>query len=505
MLRHLIGIDIGTTGTKSMLIREDGQVIAHAYQGYPLSSPSVGRSEQNAEAWWEAVVHTVHDVLAAAPGAAGQVVAISLSTQGGTMVPVDQQGMPLRPAIVWNDSRCGDQQRAFEAALGAERMYHSSGWTLGRGLNALQIAWLRQHEPQVFEQTAHFLSVHDFLSYRLTGQRAVDISNAGINQVADITRKAYDTDILAFCGVREEQLARLVDSGRPIAPLTVRAAQALGLPQDVLLVAGAHDQYAACVGAGINRPGRAMIGSGTAWVVTALGDKADFSRGFAQSRAAVEGLWGSIVSLSTGGVSLDWLLQSVISDQPSSAKPDYVRLNEQAAQRPIGGGGLMFFPYFRNASFPLPPADWHASFLGLDLSHDRYSMARAVMEGVACHIAWVLEQFPVDDPSAPVVLSGGAGKSPVWRQLLADILGRPLRIPTMADLPCIGAGILAGLGSGVFDNPDEALARFSPEEMLIQPDPEHIRTYRDYQQLYRRRAKGLAALYQEPPRESRSI
>ncbi len=504
MLRHLIGIDVGTTGTKSMLIREDGQVVSHAYQGYPLTSPSVGRSEQQAEAWWDALVHTVKEVLAAAPGAAEQVVALALSTQGGTMVPVDEHGTPLRPAIVWNDTRCGEQQKAFDAALGADYMYHRSGWTLGRGLNALQTAWLRKHEPRVFEQTAFFLSVHDFLSYRLTGQRAVDISNAGINQVVDITRKAYDADILAFAGITEAQLPRLVDSGSPIAPLTLEAAQLLGLPEGVLLVAGAHDQYAACVGAGINKPGRAMIGSGTAWVVTALGDKPDFSRGFAQSRAAVDGLWGSIVSLSTGGVSLDWLLQSIIGDQPPPPKPDYATLNQQVAQRQPGGGGLMFFPYFSGSCFPLPPVDGHASFLGLDLSHDRYSLARAVMEGVASHIAWVLEHFPVDDRSAPVVLSGGAGKSPVWRQLLADMLGRPLRIPALADLPCIGAGILAGLGSGVFDTPDDALARFSTDETLIHPDPGQVQIYRDYQQLYRRRAEGLAELYNEPPRDNRS-
>lgn len=495
MARHLLGIDVGTTGTKSMLVREDGQVVAHAYAGYPIANPGPGRSEQSAQDWWRAVVQTAREV-SARMGRGDQVVALSLSTQGGTMVPVDGQGLPLRPAIVWSDTRCAAQRAAFISRFGEARMYHASGWNLGKGLNALQIAWVRENEPEVFRQARYFLSVPDFLSFHLTGACHVDMSNAGINQLADIQKKAYDPELLSFAGVDASQLAELADSGQPLGYLTDEAAWELGIGGKVLLVAGAHDQYAACLGAGMTGPGDAMIGSGTAWVVTALNATPDFSRGFSQSRSTLDGLWGSLVSLSTGGVSLDWLMQHIIGPEPAPEKPDYDRINREVSRLKAGADGLMFFPYFGSAGIPVPPADWHAGFLGMDLSHNRYHLARAVMEGVACHIAWVLEQFPgVGD--GPVVLSGGAGKSAPWRQLLADLLDRPLRIPATPDLPCVGAAVLAGVGGGVFPDVRQALERMGSAAALVNPIPENVEAYCPYQALYRRRAEGLAALYSE--------
>lgn len=493
MARHLIGIDVGTTGTKSMLIREDGQQIAHAYASYPLSTPAPARFEQDAEAWWQALVKTVRELITST-GLANQVVALSISTQGGTLVSVDKEGLPLHPAIVWNDSRCTSQRMDFEAQISSEYMYRTTGWQLINGLNALQITWLREEQPEVFHRAACFLSVPDFLSYRLTGIPAVDMSNAGINQLADVEKCVYDPNILAFAGIDASRLAQLIPSGHPIAPLSHQAAQTLGLPEGVQLVSGAHDQYAGCLGAGMIGPGNAMIGSGTAWVVTTLSDQPDFSRGFAQSRTAFDGVWGSLVSLSTGGVCLDWLQKSVIGPEPVPDKPDYEYLNMQVSQRKRGTDGLMFFPYFGKTSFPLPSTTSRAGFLGLDLSHDRYDMARAVMEGVAYHITWMLEHFQTDSTES-VVLSGGAGKSHVWRQLLADILGRPLRIPAHPDLPCVGAAILAGLGSGVFSKPQEAIALLAPSELVVEPDSEGVKLYQDNQAQYRKRALVLAELY----------
>lgn len=493
MLRYLVGVDVGTTGTKSMLIREDGAILAHAYEAYPLSAAAPGWSEQDPRLWWQAVVKTVRAV-ARSVAPPGRVAALSLSTQGGTLVPADEEGRPLRSAIVWNDTRCASQQAAFSDALGEAYMYQVSGWQLGRGLNALQIARLREEEPELFKRTAYFLSVPDFLSWKLTGVPAIDWSNAGINQLTDIRTGLHDRDILAFAGIDQPQLSKLVYSGQPIGCLSDAAAEALGLPADVLLVAGAHDQYAACLGAGLLSPGGVMIGSGTAWVVTAIQDAPDFSKGFAQSRAAIQGLWGSLVSLSTGGVSLDWLITRVIGLEAADGKPDYATVNRRVSEREPGTNGLMFFPYFGGVSFPLPKAHWRAGFTGLDLSHDRYDMARAVMEGVACHVAWVLEHFSIAEDQE-IVLSGGAGKSGPWRQMLADILDRPLRVPAHSDLPCIGAAVLAGTGSGVFASAEEALGRIAQEETRILPIADHAARYRAHQQAFRERALALASLY----------
>lgn len=497
MTEYLLGIDVGTTGTKCILLRDDGSIAAHAYAPLHLQAPAIGRSEQRAQDWWASLVHTVRETLAAAGvQAAPQVRAICLSTQGGTMLPADRQGNPLGPAVVWNDTRCAQQQADLVRQLGPDYMYRVTGWPLMPGLNALQIAWLRQNQPDIFKKAAYFFSVADYLAYQMTGRAVVDLSNAGINQLLNIHTLSYDEKILDFAGIDAARLAVLVPSGQPVGHLTQAAAQALGLSADVLLVAGAHDQYAACLGAGMTSPGDILIGSGTAWVVTALQSKPDLSKGFAQSLAAAPGQWGSLVALSSGGVCLDWLMLQVLANQGTAAKVDYEQLNEQVTKSAPTAGGLMFFPYFTGA-FPLPLDGMRATFAGLDLSHGRYDLARAVMEGVGYHIAWVLEYFRSAGNCGKLILSGGATKSPVWRQMIADMANMPVYVPQQADLPCVGAAILAGTGSGLFASIGQGIEKAVAKPVVLEPTAQGAAQYAGYHRLYRYRAQALADMYTE--------
>ena len=491
MNRWLIGIDVGTTGTKSMLFSETGRIIAHAYAPYPCQAPGPGLVEQNAEDWWRAVVKTVRAVTAD-PQTAKNVVAISLSLQGGTLVPVDRQMRPLHAAIVWSDKRCERQSREFARTFGSEYIYEKTGWHLGLGLNALQIAWFRENLPEVFNKAAMFLSVPDYISMRMTGRAAVDLSDAGINQLADIRTGKYDPAILDFIGIGEEKLAKIVPSGAPIGKLTRAAAEELNLPQSVLLVAGAHDQYAALLGGGITRTGDIMIGTGTAWVVTALTDEPYFESGFSQSVPA-SGKWGSLVSLSTGGVSLDWFKNGVAGS--ADAALSYAEINEQAARRPIGANGLRFYPYFNGTSFPLKGTKCKATVLGLDLSHDRIDIARAIMEGVAMQTAWTLDFFRQRFPLKNVMLSGGATKSPLWTQMVSDIANCPISVPMVSDLTCIGAGIMAGVGAGLYPSCEEGAAMFTVEKTSYQPNPDRAARYAEVLEDYKARAQRLPELY----------
>ena len=306
MKRYLLGIDVGTTGTKTLLFSAEGQLLGHAYRGYKMYNPQVGYSEQNAEDWWDAVCQTVREVCAD-PEIGKSVVAISLSLQGGTMVAVDKDVKPVRPAMVWNDGRGAAQMQAYLREVGeAETMYQKTGWRLGKAMLAIEIRWMKENEPELFEKTAMFLSVPDYISMKMTGIPAVDMSDAGNNQLANVRDGCYDPEILKFAGVTEDKLPKLVRSGDVIGNLTAEAAEALGLSTDTVLVAGAHDQYAVALGAGALRSGDILIGSGTAWVVTAIGDEPAFETGLAQSVSAVPGKWGSLLSLSTGGVCLEW-------------------------------------------------------------------------------------------------------------------------------------------------------------------------------------------------------
>ncbi|MDO4488516.1 MAG: FGGY family carbohydrate kinase [Eubacteriales bacterium] len=494
-MKYLLGIDVGTTGTKSLLFNEEGRLLGHAYKGYDLITPQVGWSEQKATDWWDAIVETVNKVVAEAGDGVGENVAgISLSLQGGTLVPVGEDMEPLANARVWNDHRCVKEREAFLQEVGdASVMYKKTGWNLSQGLLALEIRWIKDNDPELFEKTRMFLSVPDFVSYKMTGIAAIDLSDAGINQTGNVQEESYDADLLKFMGIGEDKLPKIVHTGEVIGNLTEKAAKELGLTTDCVLVAGAHDQYAVALGAGATHDGDILIGSGTCWVVTALSNKSNFESGIAQSVSAIPGLWGSCWSLSSGGVCLDWMRKSVTLAKEGELIA-YDDINSEVPKRKAAEDGLFFYPF---AGYSENRKGFSkGSFIGLDLSHDRYDMMRAVMEGVAFQIKWMMEYFK-SKPSETegLKLAGGATKSAAWSQIVADITGYPVRIPEVADLACVGAAVLAGTGSGVFKDLSEGYNRLAVNEHVLMPDPVMKETYASIFEEYKSKAVLLGNMY----------
>ena len=485
MVRYLLGIDVGTTGTKTLLISTEGKVAGHAYRPYEIITPKVGRSEQRAQDWWDTVVATVREAVSGLDDPAA-VKAISLSLQGGTVVPVDGEGKALRNAIVWTDGRCAQQFREFLDEGGSDAYtYETCGWHMSSGLPALEVRWIRDHEPEIFERTAKFLTVPDYISMKMTGIAAVDLADAGINEFFDIRKEKYDEKLLSFAGIRKEQLGKPVRSGDVIGHLTAEASKELGLSEDTLLVAGAHDQYAVAVGAGANHAGDVVIGSGTAWVVTGIFDDPLFSTGMAQSIAAVPGKWGSIFSLSTGGICLEWMRSQI------AGGISYDEINRQTKERDAAFDELFFFP-FQGIAGPDKRFS-RASFTGQDLSHDRFHLMKAVMEGVVFQTKWMLESFG-DKGQGMIRFAGGASKSPVWTRLTADILNAPVIVPDVADLSCVGAAVIAGWGAGIFKNIEEGCKHLNIAGRQIDPDPGRSARYQEAYERYRRKAEILWAM-----------
>ena len=487
MKTYLLGIDVGTTGTKTILFSDSGEPLRHAYRPYPTEHPNIGESEQNPHHWWQAIIDTVREVT---PDCGSQVAAISLSTQGGTLVPVDGEGEPVRPAFVWNDYRFTHQREQYLQEVGpAETLYQTCGWKLGRGLPLLAIRYMRDREPELFAKCEKFLSVPSYVALKMTGNAKVDISNAGIEQLTDIRAFRYDEKLLKFAGIQESQLAEVVPSGTVIGKLTKEAAEAMGLSENACLVAGAHDQYAVSLGAGAVSAGDILIGSGTCWVVTASGSEEDFASGLAQSVAAVPGLWGTLRSLSSGGVCLEWLRNNIISaDNPV----DYDTINAEAAKLRAAEDGLFFYPFkgtYGEGSFS------KGAFVGMDLSHTRFHMARAIMEGVVFQILWIMESFKTKPSAEGLKLAGGASKSDLWPQILADVSGLPVRIPKVADLACVGAAILAGVGAGLYPSCEAGYKAFAIEETIVEPNPEMTATYKEIFEKYKKQAAVLGPSY----------
>ena len=466
-------------------------MLARAYRTYPTATPLPGASLQNGEDWWKALAETVREVSAALPSGQ-EVLALAMSVQGGTLIPADRDFCPIGPGIVWNDTRAGAAQQAFARQFPEELLYEKTGWPAGPGQPLMQLYRLRQEEPEVFEKAAWFLTVHDFLSARLTGKPAVDLSDGGINQLVEIRQGRYDPALLAFAGVEERRLAALIPSGQVIGPLTEEAARALGLTTQTLLVSGAHDQYAAALGAGTG-PGEVMVGSGTSWVLTCLDQKPHFELGLPQSRAAEEGLWGSIASITTGGICLEWFRTHLTpgwTEEPMT----YAQLDQYAAQVSPGANGLRFYPYLSGAPLPLGNPEAAGTLTGLRLSHNSWDMTRAILEGVVFQLAWLLRQLRTAFPVTALRLSGGAVRSSLWTSILADVTGLPVSVPAMADLPCVGAAILAGAGAGCFSLA-EGRRRMQVQEGLVEPDQGRSARYQVLLEEYIAGAPHVDALY----------
>ena len=486
MGNFLLGIDVGTTNTKSVLITENGDLIAASSCSYEISAPEVSMQEQDAEELWNAVVTTVRDV--AAQVRKEEIKAISLSVQGGTLIVTDEAFRPIAPAIVWSDTRAEKEAADFAKAFGTPYLYETTGWQLENSLVAMQILWLRRNRREIFDQAAYFLSVPDFIAARLTGVPVLDPADAGINQLYDIRKGAYDPAILSFLGIGEEKLGKVLPTGEAVGTLLKETAEVLGLSENTVFINGVHDQYAVAVGAGCTGSGDVLIGTGTAWVVAAMSPEWDFAHGFSESHSAVPGVKGSILSLSSGGVSLEWLRKNILKTETVRS---YDELNRIAEESGPGAGGVFFYPYFTGAYGSNGNREIKAAFLGLDLSHRDGDLVRAVMEGVVYEIARMLEAIRSEFPIRSIRMTGGATKSPIWPQILADVTGIPVAVPGIADLAPVGAAIIAGVGSRAFSNYETGFQKLHYPTELLLPDKARQQKYREFYIRYR---EGAAAL-----------
>jgi xylulokinase len=490
----LIGLDVGTTGTKAVLFDPQGRVIAAAGRGYALHTPQPGWVEQDPEEIWAAVVTTLRELSAhLGPGDARNV-ALAQSSQGGTTISVDAEGRPLHRALSWMDTRAHVEEQRLRADWGDEAIRTLTGWPIVSGLPLLHIAWLAANCPAEFAATARFLFVNDFIGYRLTGQHSMNPADASITQLMSLATGDWDDRLLAWAGITRDRLSPVSPSGMPIGKLTAAASAATGLPQDTMVVNGAHDQYCAAAGTGVIRPGRVLLSCGTAWVLLAVPESLErgLTSGMAISRHSVASRFGAIRSLGAVGTSLEWLLDQVWGGANLAGREQlYPAINEGVAQTPPGASGLIFLPLAGGQLSGFGPAN--GGFLHLTLGHSRNHMARAVMEGIACDLRWAIDEIrEAGVPVAELTMVGGAAKSPVWPQIVADVLHVPVTVPVHRDAAARGAAILAGLGAGCFSDVESAGAAWQMGDSHVEPDETVRRVYDDLYERYREAAQRFA-------------
>ncbi len=463
----LVGLDVGTTGVKALAISPDGEVLARAERGYPLSTPHPGWSEQSPEDWWRASEAALAEV------ARGRSVAgVGLSGQMHGLVVLDGAERVIRPAILWNDQRTAAECAEIERRVGLERLIQLTGNRALTGFTAPKLLWLRRHEPEAYGRIRHVLLPKDYVRLRLTGERAIDVADASGTLLLDVAARRWSGEVVEALELPGDWLPPLLESP------DVSGRTADGTP----VAAGAGDQPAAALGVGIDRPGPLSVVLGTSGVVLAA---LPAYRAEPEARVhafchAVPGAWQAMgVMLSAAG-SLQWF-RDVLA--PGAGFPELV--DEAARWRP-GADGLVFLPYLAGERTPHADPDARGAFVGLELRHDRGALVRAVLEGVGFGLRDSLEllrELGVGVERGRV--SGGGARGRLWLEIVASILGIPLELTAVEEGSAYGAALLAGVAGGVFADVHEAVSRCVRVRETIDPRPEWVERYESIYPRYR--------------------
>jgi xylulokinase len=463
---RLVGLDIGTSSAKGLVIDESGAVLAEAEREYPLASPHPGWAEQDPEDWWRAAQAVLDDLHAR------EADGIGLTGQMHGLVVLGADDRPLRPAILWNDGRSQPQCDAIEARLGVERLVALSGNRALAGFTAPKIMWLAEHEHDTYNKIRHVLLPKDYVRFRLTGERATDVADASGTLLLDVGARAWSAPLQQAFGVDPAWLPRLHESPE------VSGTTAGGVP----VAAGAGDQAAGALGMGVvDASGPASIVLGTSGVVfAARDDYAPDPQGRLHAFChAVPGAWHVMgVELSAGGA-LRWLRDATVG--PDGAPFD--ALTAEAARWPAGAEGLRFAPYLTGERTPHADAGVRAAFVGLGLRHDRGALVRAVLEGVAHGLAdgWDL----IEPKPALGRLSGGGARSELWTAIVAATLDVGLERTTSSAGAAFGAALLGGVAGGVFADAAEAVAACVRPAARVDPDPGLVAAYAQQRDSFR--------------------
>lgn len=460
-MNYYLGVDIGTSGTKSLLIDEAGNPVAEATATYGLLTPKPLWTEQDPESWWQATKTTIATVVRKAKLKPTQVRAIGLSGQMHGSVFLNGKGKVIRPALLWNDQRTSAEcEEITRRAGGREALIRMVANPALTGFTAPKLLWLRNHEPKHYDALRHLLLPKDEIRRRLTGELATDASDASGMLLLNVRERQWSKELLGKLDVDPSILAPVYESEQVTGTLLADVAAELGLSTECKVVAGAGDCAAGAVGNGIVRQGILTASLGTSGVVFCHSDTPQYD---AAGRLhtfchAVHGKWHMMgVTLSAAG-SLQWFASQLCTELFKKKGIDpYAVLNEEAAAVPAGSEGLFFLPYLAGERTPHADANARGCFIGLTNKHARGHMARSVMEGVAYSLRESLQIIQsLDVPVKEIRLSGGGAKSVLWKQILADAFGQKVCTINAEQGPAFGVALLAAVGDGAYKNIEEA-------------------------------------------------
>ncbi len=496
MATKLLGVDVGTGGTRAVLVDERGAVVASATEQHaPFVSPSVGWAEQDAKDWWRAACVAIRSALAQSGVGATEIMSAGFTGQMHGAVLLDENCEPLRPAIIWCDQRSGAECAELNRALGPQRIIELTCNPALTNFTLTKLLWVRRHEPQVWQRFRRLLLPKDYVRFRLTGAHGIDVADASGTLLLDVAQRRWSPEMMAASGIEEASLPPVFESVEVCGRVSREGAAATGLREGTPVVAGAGDQAAGAVGMGIVRPGAVSATIGTSGVVFAATDRPAMDpHGRLHTFChAIPGRWHVMGVTQAAGLSLRWF-RDRFSAGPEDGRDPYDRLCDEAAQAP-GSEGALWAPYLMGERTPHLDPEARAALVGLTASHTRAHVIRAILEGVAFSLRDTFTIFnEMQLPVGRVRLGGGGARSPLWRQIQADIYGRAVEIVAAEEGAAYGAALLAGVGAGVWNSVDEACDAAVRIAKVLEPDSANLAVMNARYEQYRRMYPALAAI-----------
>ncbi len=476
-----LGIDVGTSGTKGIMVNDRGDLLGEAEAGYEVATPHPGWTEQSPADWWAAVQTVCRDLVERC----GVPAAMGLTGQMHGAVFLDDRHEVIRPALLWNDQRTAAQATAVEQRVGPERLRAIAGNPALTGFQAPKILWLRDNEPDHWARVARVLLPKDFIRLRLTQQLVSDASDAAGTLLLDLERRDWSDEILDALAIPRDWLPSVFEGPEVTGTVTADAAAVTGLAPGTPVVAGGGDNAAAAVANGALASGDSIVSVGTSGVVFAPTDapRPDPQGAIHAFCHAVPGRYHLMgVMLSAGG-SLQWSARTLTDPD---TEPDYQRLLAEAAEVAPGSGGVVFLPYLAGERTPHMDPDARGSWAGLSLAHGRGHLVRAVLEGVAYGLRDAFDRIEaIDQPLNRPRLIGGGMRDAVWRQILVAVLGRDCAFGGSGAEPATGAAILAAVGSGAYQDVAAAVAAMVPMAGdTVAPDADLVAAYEPRRRAY---------------------
>ena len=491
-MEYLIGVDLGTSGTKTVLFDRDGKTIASSTVEYPLYQPHNGWAEQEPEDWVQAAFATIRDVMTQSGVSPEDVAGLSLSGQMHGLVLTDDEGKALGRSIIWCDNRTVESCEEFTRLVGGrEELIRISANPALTGFTAGKVLWTREHLPELWQKARKIQLPKDYVRLRLTGEYYMEMSDASGTNLLDVPHRRWSAEIAERIRLDRNMLPPLLESADFAGRISAEAARRTGLREGMPVIAGAGDNMAAAIGTGVVEQGKAFTTIGTSGVIFAHSDTVQIDP---QGRvhtfcAAVPGAYTLMGVSLAAGLSLKWardrFFQAEIQAAEAMGTDAYVLMNQEAAQSPIGANRLIYLPYLMGERSPILDPEARGALIGLSAMHTRSDIARSVMEGVMYsqwHNLNVLRGMHVAPET--MLACGGGAKSPFWRQMMADMFDMPVSTLQNTEGPALGAAILAGVGSGLYPDIPSACRRLLKPGEPLRPDAERHAAYQKFFNLY---------------------